>query len=593
MRIIGCAVVLVFSTIVLYSAVRTHDFVNYDDDVYVYKNPNVSEGLSWHSVRWALTTNEQANWHPVTWISHMLDCQLFGLDPGPHHLVNVVIHALNVLLLFLLLQKVSGAIGRSSMVAALFALHPFNVQSVAWVAERKNVLSTLFVLGAIGAYGWYARRPHIKRYLMVVIFFLLALASKPMAVTLPFVLLLLDYWPLQRMAGRTEPAVQFPCPQQSVSRLLVEKIPMVPLSAASCVVTVWAQKSGGAVKSLQRFPFGVRIENALDSYALYIWKTFWPSRFALNYPHPGNALPLWKPLLALALLCVISAALWMQRRARPYLLVGWLWFLGTLVPVIGIVQVGDQSMADRYAYVPLLGIFVMVVWGFAELLDRYHVAKPARWAVASMVLVVLSFITSQQLSYWENSVTIWSRTIQVTPENLSAERGLATALFVDNHIQDAIPHLINVARMDPTDISTIVNIGAYYAAQGRYQDATQEFEAAIKSTDGRTLSEKDEKYRASAFMNLGFLYGLSHDFPNALNNLNKVAQSHSVIIDQTIQTLNQSFANDPEESNYLKLSLLLQATGKGNDAVVLLQDALKSHPDYVGLRDLLNYLMNK
>lgn len=581
---------LVVGTIVLYGPVHTHDFINYDDDVYVYKNSNVSDGLSWRAVRWAFTSNYQANWHPVTWLSHALDCQLFGLDPGPHHLVNVAIHALNVLLVFLLLQKVSGCLGSSFMVAALFAWHPFNVQSVAWVAERKNVLSTLFFLLALGAYGWHARKPQLKRYLSVVILFLLALASKPMAVTLPFVLLLLDYWPLRRVAEWSEVSEQFPCAQQSVSRLIVEKLPLFAMSVASCVVTVWAQKSGGAVKSLQRFPIGERIGNAMYSYALYIWKTFWPSRFALDYPHPGNSLPLWKPILAAALLCAISAAVWKQRRVRPYLLVGWLWFLGTLVPVIGIVQVGDQAMADRYAYIPLLGIFVMVIWGAAEFADSRHVAKAPRLAVAVIVLVILSFITSQQLSYWENSVTIWSRTVQVTPENLSAERGLATALFVDNHIQDAIPHLINVARMDPTDVSTIVNIGAYYAAQGRFQDATQEFEAAIKATDHGNLSEKDENYRASAFMNLGFLYGLSHDFRRALANLQMVAKSHSPIVDQTMQTLNQSFANEPVDSNYLKLCLLLQATGKGNEAISVLQDAVNSHPDYLGARALLNYL---
>jgi tetratricopeptide (TPR) repeat protein len=581
---------LVVVTFALYSPVHTHDFINYDDDVYVYKNTNVTDGLNWHTVRWALTSTEQANWHPVTWLSHALDCQLFGLDPGPHHLVNVVIHAGNVLLLFLLLQQVTGAMGRSWMVAALFAWHPFNVQSVAWVAERKNVLSTLFFLLALGAYGWYARKPQLKRFLLVMAFFLLALASKPMAVSLPFVLLLLDYWPLRRVAGWSEAAAGFVFPQQSPLRLLLEKLPLFAVSAASCVVTVWAQRTGGAVRSLQRFPIGARIGNALNSYVVYIYKTFWPSGFALNYPHPGNSGPLWQPILAAALLCAISAAAWNQRRIRPYFLVGWLWFLGTLVPVIGVVQVGDQAMADRYAYLPLMGLFVMTVWGAAEFARSREIGLSSRLGLAFVVLTVLSFLTFQQIPYWENSLTIWSRTLQVTNENLSAERGLATALAVDNNIEEAIPHLLKVARLDPTDISTIVNIGAYYAAQGRLEDAAQEFETAIRSTDHGNLNTKDEGYRASALLNLGFVYAQSYDFPKALLNLEKAARSDSTMVDHTTQALEKSLATQPSEGNCLKLSLLLRARGNENEAVSALKDAVKSHPEYTHVADLLNYL---
>lgn len=448
---------LVAATLVLYSPVRDHDFLTYDDYQYVVYNAHVNAGLKWQTVQWALTSMEEANWHPLTWLSHALDSQLFGLNAGCHHLTNVAIHALNVLLLFLLLKQATGAVGRSFFVAALFAWHPFNVGSVAWVAERKNVLSTLFFLLTLGAYGWYARKPEIRRFILVVVFFIMALASKPMAVTLPFVLLLLDYWPLQRIKGWTEMSPRFSIPQQSIPRLALEKGPLFLLSAASSVITIWAQKRGGAVESLQAFPFTTRLAIAVHSYASYIWKTFWPAGFALYYPHAGTSVPLWKLAVAMTFLCAISFLAWTQRTTKPYIVVGWLWFLGTLLPVIGIVQVGDQEMADRYAYLPLIGLFILITWGLADWLDLRRVGAAPRWACAAIALVSLSFVSYRELGFWRDSSSIWTHALQSTGGNLKVEKQLGSSLLVLGRSSEALPHLAKVASSDPTDVVTHID----------------------------------------------------------------------------------------------------------------------------------------
>ncbi|HTV53491.1 MAG TPA: hypothetical protein VMI06_01090, partial [Terriglobia bacterium] len=416
---------LLLATFALYSPVRTHPFVNYDDPDYVVRNTHIEVGVNWQSVRWALTTTEQNNWHPVTWISHAIDCQLFGLDPSGHHLTNLGLHILNVALLACLLIAVTGAPGRSILVAALFALHPLNVESVAWVAERKNLLSTFFFLLALAAYGMYARRPNMSRYLLVLAVFILALASKPMVVTLPFVLLLLDYWPLQRVKGWIEPGRTFPVPQMPLQQCVLEKIPLFALSAGSCVVTVIAQSR--AVIPLDVIPIGARLENAAYSYLGYVWKAIFPARLGIFYPHPANSLGPWQLVFSALFLVAVSWLAWTSRFKAPYLIVGWLWFLGTLVPVIGVVQVGVQAMADRYAYVPLVGIFVIVVWGTAALCNEYRIGLPLRVAAAGIVLMTLSWMTWKQLAYWSDSSALWSHTLEVTPDNPFAENQLGMA----------------------------------------------------------------------------------------------------------------------------------------------------------------------
>jgi hypothetical protein len=587
--VFGLSLVLIVGTLVLYSPVRNHDFINYDDKEYVVDNPHVTAGLNWETVRWSLSATEQANWHPLSWLSHALDCQLFGLNAGYHHITSLLIHIFNVLLLFLLLQRATGALGRSFLVAAAFAWHPFNVQSVAWVAERKNLLSTLFFLLTLAAYAWYARRPQWRRFAAVVAVFVLALASKPMAVTLPFVLLLLDYWPLQRISGWSSESTRLRIPQQSRSRLLLEKLPLFGLSAISCAVTVWAQRSGGALRSLQTFTLSTRIENAVQSYVTYILRTLWPFGFSLYYPFSEAPIPLWKAALALAFLLTVSVLLWRHRRIRPYHLVGWLWFLGTLVPVIGIVQVGDQAMADRYAYLPLIGLFIVLVWGVFDFFDLHRVGT-ARWAVAGVALLSIYLLTFQQLGYWRNSATIWSHALQVTNGNLVVEKQLANALVMSRDTEQALPHLIDIARRDPTDIPTHANLGASYASQGMIPEAAKELEQVIQLTNHKELSSGDRKYRTSAFLNLGFAYARSKDYPNALMSFQKAGEFDPSMVDQMIADFESSLSAEASEGTYLKLSLLLQARGKDSQAMSVLQQVIKVNPDYVDSRDLLNYL---
>jgi hypothetical protein len=366
---------LVAATLALYSPVNHHPFLNYDDDEYVTDNAHVKAGLSGDTVAWAFTSYDAANWHPLTWLSHALDYQLFQLDPGGHHDANLLLHGLNVALLFWVLWQATGYAGRSLMVAALFALHPINVESVVWVAERKNLLSLLFFLLALGAYRWYASQPRVGRYAAVTLFYVLGLMSKPQVITLPFLLLLWDYWPLRRMAVREEKATDANgpdaiLPQRSFAWLVKEKIPLFVLSASSAVITMRAQRLGGGINPDSALL--TRLANAIVSYARYLGEAFWPTRLAPIYPYPVGPFKAWEVAVAALLLAAITALAIAGRRHR-YLLVGWFWFLGTLVPMIGLVQVGRQAMADRYAYLPFVGLFIVICWGVSDWARQRHV----------------------------------------------------------------------------------------------------------------------------------------------------------------------------------------------------------------------------
>jgi cytochrome c-type biogenesis protein CcmH/NrfG len=581
---------LFIGTLVLFGPVRAHEFINYDDSEYVVENPHVNAGMNWETFRWSLTANEQANWHPLTWLSHALDCQLFGLDPGSHHIVSLVIHTLNVLLVFFLLQRVTGMLGPSFLVAALFGWHPLNVESVAWIAERKNVLSTLFLLLTIGVYGWYVRKPDWKRHALTIGVFALALASKPMVVTLPFALLLLDYWPLQRVKGLIGASPRFPVPQQSVARLVFEKVPLFILSAIGSTITLWAQKSHDAVRSTQIFPLSTRLGNALLSYLLYIWKTFWPLRLSIFYPHPGANLSVWAVSLSVAALCGISVVVWRQRVTRPFLIVGWLWFIGTLVPVIGIVQVGYQAMADRYAYVPLLGLFVMIAFGTTELFDRMATRNELRWALTAILLMTIASLSLRQLGYWRDSVTVWSHAMDVTSTDLFVEKYLAEELQKRGDIDGAVVHLQAARTQDPEDIETLVNLGALRMRQSQYVDAIQELEDAIKLMDKNVATDNQRFTHASALLDLGFAYALSKDYSDATANLQRAEQVDPNIVDRAVETLKGALASTPTEGTYLNLALLLSVKGNTTEAASILQDAIEEHPDYAAIRSLVGYL---
>jgi tetratricopeptide (TPR) repeat protein len=410
-----------------------------------------------------------------------------------------------------------------------------------------------------------------------------------MAVTLPFALLLLDYWPLHRIDGWTDVSPQFAVEQKSFRRLVLEKCPLFSLSLLSCAITVWAQKAGGALRPLQAFSFDVRLKNAVSSCVSYLWQTFWPSGFALYYPHPGSSVSSWKAVLAAVCLFAVTLILWNQRKTRAYLLVGWLWFVGTLVPVIGIVQVGDQAMADRYMYLPLLGIFVIAVWAGAELFHKYSIHWVIRFSTPALVLGTLSVVTVQQLRYWDNSVTLWSHTLQVTNGNLQVEKQLANALVRQGSTDEVLPHLMKITRQDPADVTTHLNLGSYYASRGEVSAAAEQFRTAITLTDRRGLNPYDRKLRSSAFLNLGFASVLSNDYPTALSCFRAANQSDGEIVDQMIDNMRQSLASGSLASS-IKLSLLLRAKEKDVEAFAILQDALRSDPDSIASRDLLNYL---
>jgi len=458
--LIGVALLLLVFAVFLPTA--WNNFINFDDDYYVTQNAVVQKGLTAGSISWALTTTAYFYWHPVTWLSHMLDCELYGLKPAGHHLTNVLIHAATTLLVFICFLYMTGALWRSAAVAALFALHPLHVESVAWVAERKDVLAGFFWFAAVLAYAWYARRPAWNRYLPVAACFALGLMSKPVTVTLPFALLLLDYWPLNRFS-KAKPA-----------RLLLEKVPLVALSAASSIVTYTGQKQMGAMERLAHVSFAVRIENAIVSYAAYLGKIFWPHPLALIYPYRTQIPPLAVTASAL-LLAAITAAVVILRARTPYLLSGWLWFAGVLVPMIGLVQVGSQSMADRFTYIPAVGVFVMLVWAAGQWL------KPrAAAVVAAVAIVAFAVAASAQVRYWYDSVTLLHHTVAVTRDNSVAMHNLAFALAAEGRLAEAVPYYRESLRLEPRNPRGYYNLGLALAGLQKQDEAAACFQAAAR-----------------------------------------------------------------------------------------------------------------
>jgi hypothetical protein len=516
---------LIIIGVALYYPVRTHPFVNYDDNLYVTDNVHVQTGLNWETLRWALVTYDAGNWHPLTWLSHAVDVALFDVNPGPHHQINMLLHALNAALLFWVLWRATGYAGRSFMVAALFAVHPINVESVVWIAERKTVLSMLFFLLALGAYRWYAAKPHVLRYTVVAVLFALGLMAKPQIVTFPCVLLLWDYWPLRRIAPRSSLSALRSSPfalrqndsggisgekrtahseqRPSGKRwLLLEKLPLFAIAAGSAVMTMQAQSGSGAVLSLNAVSVPARLSNAVVSYVRYLEKALWPVNLAPMYPHPGGSLPAWQICSGALILLAITAFV-AQRRTRRYLLVGWLWFLGTLVPMIGLVQVGRQAMADRYAYLPLLGIFIMVCWGAADWAEQRRLPAALLPAVSVVVILALSLVARRQIAYWADNVTLWTHTIAVTPPNYIAQDDLGGALMVNKRLEEAIGHFRLAAAMHPTDPISAFNIGYYEQVHGNQLQAIERYKQAIVLTPRASLKILALDNMADAYRRLG------------------------------------------------------------------------------------------
>lgn len=471
-RLLGLLLALV--TLVVYLPVRTHDFVNYDDDDYVTNNPAVQNGLAWSSLRWAFTTWHAGNWHPLTWLSHMADCELFGLNPAGHHLMSALIHAVNAALLLLLLVRLTHLTGPAAFIAALFAWHPLHVESVAWVAERKDVLSTFFALLALLAYAGYARSgPKNRRsFWLAVGFFALGLLCKPMLVTLPCVLLLLDFWPLQRFPG-------FKLKLSSLGRLALEKWPFFLLTAISCLVTFFAQRNGEAVASLERVSLHYRLENAPVAIAHYLWNMIWPVNLAVIYPLSQTFTTLMVGS-AVVLLMLFSAIAWFRRVPSPYLLVGWLWFVGTLVPVIGLVQVGGAALADRYTYFPAIGIFMAVAFAVRELAERLQLPKMILPGAAMLLLGACVVLTEQQLGHWQNSETLFRHALAVTKDNDVALVDLGVALDLQGHSEEALEQYHQALRLTPDRYQIHCNIANILDKIGRPEVALAEYREAVR-----------------------------------------------------------------------------------------------------------------
>ena len=464
-------------TLGIYAQVIGHQFITFDDDSYIKENPMVNRGVTLAGLAWAFTTFYKANWHPLTWIAHMIDSQLFGLNAGGHLLVNALIHVANALLVFWFLLRATHARWPSALVAALFALHPLHVESVAWAAERKDTLSTLFGLLSLIAYVRYAEAPSISRYAWTAIMLALGLLAKPMLVTWPFVMLLLDYWPLRRLSQSTSRKNFL----VSIAPLLREKLPLFALVTASAVVTSVAQSHGGAVRTFTDFPIALRLPNALVSYAKYLLLTFWPHDLAVCYPFAPTGIPTWQIIGAAFLLIGITAFCLFQRKIRPYLIIGWLWFLGTLVPVIGLVQVGWQTMADRYFYIPSIGFFIALVFGSADIAKTRHVAPSLSAAIAGGVLLVLATLTNAQIHLWSDSFTLFNHAVAVTPLNLPIEQSLGLAMGKSGRYDEAAAHFEKVLQIHPDFYDGLLNMGIMRFKQGRLLEAIEYCQAAIRS----------------------------------------------------------------------------------------------------------------
>ncbi len=469
-----CAL-LAGAVFLVFSATFKHGFVNYDDDQYVYENPQVSRGLTMDGAAWAFTHRYSNNWHPLTWLSHMADCEMFGLKPGGHHLTNVVLHAVNAVLLFLLLRKLTGSHWRATFVAALFAVHPLRVESVAWVAERKDVLSGCFFLLTLLAYTKYAETarlrgaPDKRWYAITLVAFACGLMSKPMLVTLPGVLLLLDFWPLKRATASTFAAWR---------PLILEKIPLVTLSIASCVATLIAQRE--AVASFVTLPIGTRLANAVAAVGMYLWQLICPAKLAAFYPYADSGELAFQTAAGFVMLLAITFLAWRQRPQRPWMLFGWLWYLGMLTPVIGIVQVGEQAHADRYTYLPQIGIALALVWTIAEWAAKVPQRLAAIRVCGGLVLVALAFVTTQQIAHWRNSRSLWERALAVTKNNSLAHNNLGHVLITEGKPAEAVEHFREALRIEPNLAEAENNLGTVFMDMGRTAEAMTHFERALK-----------------------------------------------------------------------------------------------------------------
>ena len=559
----------------VYLPVAHFDFVNYDDPDYVTSNSHVLKGITWNGLAWAVTSPEAANWFPLTRISHMADVQLFGLQSGAHHMVNVFFHACSVVLLFLFLKRATHAQWTSAVVALLFGLHPLHVESVAWVAERKDVLSTFFWFLGLYAYLRYAQRPAIFRYGLVILTFCFGLMAKPMMVSFPFVLLLMDVWPLKRLTF-------------GIKRLVLEKLPLFALSTAVCVVTYLVQEHAGAVKSAA-FPLSLRLGNGLVSYLTYIVQTLWPVGLAVFYPHPLS-IPIWELILASFVLAAISLIAIRQFRRRPYLAVGWFWYLGTLAPVIGLIQAGSQAHADRYMYVPMVGLLFIFGWGCKELVERWPGIKPVAIGLAAASCAACAVATSGQLEYWANSEALFRHALAVTGPSYVAEHNLGSYLLeIPDRRPEAIQHLRAALRLNPDSVEAHTDLGSALSKEpGRLPEAIREFKTALRLDPDSAITENDFANTLSripgrlseAISHYEAALRLNLDFAEAHNNLGGAymamgRKSDGIAEFQTALRLKPGYENARRNLQMAEA----EPSNSGQDQVSQLEAAVQANPN--------------
>lgn len=561
----------------VYGQILDYPFIKFDEEQYVTKNPHVQSGLSWEGIAWGFGTFDTGFWQPLTWLSHMLDCQMYGLKAGGHHLTNLSFHLINTLLLFLFFNRVTGALWKSGFVAALFALHPLHVESVAWVADRKDLLSALFWLLTMIAYVSYTKHPGIGRYLLVLLLFFLGLMAKPMMMTLPFILLGLDVWPLERFrSGQDRPngadgnmgagtGKRALGKEPAFKRMILEKIPMIVLAVPIGLITIVAEQNAGAFVTIESFPLDLRIANALISYVRYIGKMFWPFDLAIFYPHP-IFWPLWQVTASGVLLLFLSYGILRGSKRYPYLGLGWLWYLGSLVPVIGFFQVGSFSIADRYTYVPLIGLFIIIAWGIPDLSKNWHHQMRFLFPSSVVLLFLLMIISSKQVRHWENTITLFTHAIEVTENNYLAHGNLAAALMEQGQMERAYEHNREALKIIPHHFLFNLNMGEIYAMQGKMDQAIFHFRRALQSGPNKPAVHRD---LADTLMRKG---------------IPEEAIPH-------YQWLLERTRDNPELHNNLAVALAL--SGKVNEAVTHLQIALRLKPGYAEAEDNLSKLLKK
>jgi len=548
---------LAILTVLVYAPVRTFEFVSFDDPLYVTENTEVLRGLTWPGVQWAATAGQAANWHPVTWLSHMLDVELFGVVAGSHHVTSLVIHVLNAVLLLTLLARLTGEVGKSAFVAVLFAIHPQHVESVAWVAERKDVMSTMFGFLAMHTYVSYVRGRNTLVYILMLVIYALALMSKPMLVTLPFVLLLLDVWPLRRLDwSRASKRDWWVCGRG--------KLPLLVMAMGLAVVTVTVQSRGGAVTSLGTVSLPVRLSNIPVSYAAYLLRTLWPVGLAPFYPM--NPVPMFLVIAALVLIVSISVVVWRARREQPYLLVGWLWYLGTLVPVIGLIQAGDQANADRYTYVPLLGIFLMLTWGAWDLLAKWPARKTALIAVATIVVGLLSVGARAQVQHWRNSLTLWSYAAAVTEGNYLAHTNLGFALEAAGRPEEALASFSQAVQDRPVFAESRNALGVALMNRGRLNEADAQIREALR---------------------------IKPEFAAAHNNLGMLLAQQGQAGEATVQFLEGLRLEPNNAVMRTNLGMALAAQRRFEEAITAYRKALESMPDSADAHNKLGNALYK